>query len=239
MADSAVRFDTWLIEMRTVFEIVLMRGGAERFIKPHRRSGVSVTISATAQFLLRRMNVATVTFLMAREARHDHPVIKTMAIAALQRRSSSRHFVRIEMRLMRKLFESELTQCFRKIRDRQALLHVQDFPFAVANNAERAFRRRLKEVFAGVAFRAGIVIRPRGNRIRRIAAISDVTLVAEQPLVLLPFVIELRFFMKQGRDDSDWNDCRRGFILPGRSRRPITRDEAQKGNLGHPRNNQF
>lgn len=96
----AVRSDALLFEMRTVFEIVLMRGGAERFIELYRRSDAGVTIAAAAQLLPRRMRVATVAFLMAREACHNHPAVKLVAVAALRQWRVSRHFVRIEMRLM-------------------------------------------------------------------------------------------------------------------------------------------
>lgn len=239
---GAVRSDALLFEMRTVFEIVLMRGGAERLVEPHRRSKIGVTVAATAQFLPRRMNVATVALLMAREAGRDHPVVETMTVAALRQWRVIRHFGRIEMRLMRKALESELIQRLRKISDRHDFLQAQDFPFAVANNAERTLRRRLKIVFAGVTFRAGIVIRPRGNRIRRIAAISDVALVAKQALVLLAFVIELRFFLNRRRDDFDRRDGdASGGRLPllRRSRRPVAGDESQKGYLGQTRDNQF
>lgn len=109
----------------------------------------------------------------------------------------------------------------------------------MTNNAERTLRRRLKIVFAGVTFRAGVVIRPRGSRIRRIAVISDVTLVAKQALMLLAFVIELRFFLKQRRDDFDRRGRRRKLPMLRRPRRPVAGDESQKSYLGQTRDNQF
>src|SRR5262249_18305942 len=138
MTCGAIRPDARLIEVRAMFEIVLMRSGAERLAELHRRSDIGVTVAATAQFLPRRMNVTTVTFLMTWEASRGHPVVKTMAGVAFRQGGSRRHFVRIEVRPVRKPIESELIQRLRKIPDRRFLLRAHDLSLAVANDAQEA-----------------------------------------------------------------------------------------------------
>lgn len=137
VTDSAVRFYARLIEVRAVFEIVLRRSGAGMFLELHRRPEVDMAIPTGAQFLSRRMNVAAITFLMAREACRDHPIIETMTVVASERRRTRWRPARIKVRLMGKAFESELVQGFRKIRDLDFLQRVHQRPLAVTNNAQR------------------------------------------------------------------------------------------------------
>ena len=100
VTDDAIRSDARLPQMSAVFEIILARGVAEPFVELHRQSGADVAIAAVTQLLPSRMNVAAITFLVAGEARRDHPVVKTMAEAAFRRGRFRRHFVGIEVRLV-------------------------------------------------------------------------------------------------------------------------------------------